>query len=117
LIRVINAFDVRNAAVSWTVLRHLFFVVLASLTVAWGSTSTAQTACDRQCLTDTLTRYLAAMVANDPASAPLAPTIRFTEDAAPLKVGEGIRKSEIKFRSYRLDFIDPSSRHSRSTGG
>jgi hypothetical protein len=46
------------------------------------------------------------MVAHDPAAAPLSPTVRLTEDAAPLKVGEGIWKSEIKFSSYRLDFID-----------
>jgi hypothetical protein len=67
----------------------------------------AQTAaCDRQCLTDTLTRYLNAMVARDPAAAPLAVNVRFTEDAVPLKVGEGLWKSQIKFGSYRLDFID-----------
>jgi hypothetical protein len=85
--------------------RHLFLAVLAMLAVASGSGS-AQATCDRQCLTDTLTRYLNAMVAHDPAAAPLAASVRFTEDAAPLKVGEGLWKSEIKFLSYRLDFID-----------
>ena len=74
--------------------------------IATASTGRAQAACDRQCLTDTMTRYLDAMVAHKPAAAPLAPTVRFTEDAVPLKVGEGIWKSPIKFRSYRLDFID-----------
>jgi hypothetical protein len=62
--------------------------------------------CNRQCLTETLTRYLNALVARDPAAAPLAPNVRFTEDAVPLKIGEGLWKSQIKFRSYRLDFID-----------
>jgi hypothetical protein len=86
--------------------RRFFLVILVVATVGSGSTGRAQAACDRQCLTDIMTRYLNAMVAHDPAAAPLAPTVRFTEDAVPLKVGEGIWKSPIKFRSYRLDFID-----------
>jgi hypothetical protein len=80
--------------------------LLVGLIIGPGSTGRAQTGCDRQCLTDTMTRYLDAMVAHEPAAAPLAPTVRFTEDAVPLKVGEGIWKSPIKFRSYRLDIID-----------
>jgi hypothetical protein len=64
------------------------------------------TACDRQCLTETLTGYLNAMVGRNPAAAPLAANVRFTEDGAPLKIGEGLWKSQIKFGAYRLDFID-----------
>ena len=88
-------------------MRYLSLLALVTLTVSSGPAVTAQGTCDRQCLTDTLTRYLNAMVAHDPAAAPLAASVRFTEDAAPLKVGEGLWKSEIKFASYRLDFIDP----------
>ena len=62
--------------------------------------------CDRQCLTQTLTGYLNAMVARNPTAAPLAANVRFTEDGAPVKVGEGLWKSQIKFGAYRLDFID-----------
>jgi hypothetical protein len=62
--------------------------------------------CNRQCLTDTLTRYLNAMVTHDRGAAPLAASVRFTEDAMPLKIGEGLWKRQIKFGSYRLDFID-----------
>jgi len=86
--------------------RRLALLALVMLTVPAGSTATAQAACDRQCLTGILTGYLNAMVAHDPAAAPLAASVRFTEDAAPLKVGEGLWKSEIKFSSYRLDFLD-----------
>ena len=87
-------------------MRRLFLAIVATLALASGSSGGAQSGCDRQCLTDTLSRYLDAMAAGNPAAAPLAPTVRFTEDAAPLKVGEGLWKSEVKFRSYRLDFID-----------
>jgi hypothetical protein len=87
--------------------RYLCLLALVMLTASSGPAVTAQGICDRQCLTDALTRYLNAMVAHDPAAAPLAASVRFTEDAAPLKVGEGLWKSEIKLASYRLDFIDP----------
>jgi hypothetical protein len=103
--RVIDAFNVENGSIVAAV-RHLVLAILAALTLAPSSIGNAQGTCDRQCLTDTLTRYLNAMVARDPGAAPVAPTVRFTEDAAALKVGEGIWKSEIKFSSYRLDFID-----------
>ena len=88
--------------------RTLLLISIAAATLLFQEPAVhAQVAaCDRQCLTDTLTRYLNAMVGRDPAAAPLAANVRFTEDAVPLKVGEGLWKSLIKFRSYRLDFID-----------
>jgi len=86
--------------------RRIVPLILVLLTTGAGSTGRAQIACDRQCLTDTMTRYLSALAAHDPAAAPLAPNARFTEDGIPLKVGEGLWKSPIKFGSYRLDFID-----------
>src|SRR3954471_16565843 len=46
------------------------------------------------------------MIAHDSAPSPLSPSVRFTEDAATLKVGEGIWKSQLKTGSYRFDFID-----------
>ena len=87
--------------------RRLFIASLAAVTIASAATGRAQGACDRQCLTDILTRYLNAMVAHDPAGAPLSPSVRFTENAAAIKVGEGLWKNLVKLRSYRLDFIDP----------
>ena len=88
-------------------MRTFLLISIAAATLLRQQATHAQTAsCDRQCLTDTLTRYLNAMVARDPAAAPLAANVRFTEDAVPLKVGEGLWKRQIKFRSYRLDFID-----------
>jgi hypothetical protein len=87
--------------------RRLFIASLAAATIAAVSTGRAQATCDRQCLTDILSRYLNAMVGHDPAAAPLSPAVRFTENAATIKVGEGLWKSPVKFRSYRLDIIDP----------
>ena len=67
----------------------------------------AQTAaCDRQCLSDVMTRYLAAVVAHDPQRAPLAPNVRITEDAVEIKPGEGLWKTASGLRPYRMDFLD-----------
>ena len=62
--------------------------------------------CDRACLKDTMTKYLAALVAQDPSKAPLAPNLRFTEDSKDLKAGEGLWKLATKLGDYRQDFID-----------
>ena len=62
--------------------------------------------CNRACLKDTMTKYLAALVAQDPSKAPLAPNPRFTEDSRDLKAGEGLWKLATKLGDYRQDFID-----------
>ena len=62
--------------------------------------------CDRACLKNTMTAYLNALAAQDPSKAPLAPTVRFTEDSKDLKVGEGFWKTATKIGDYRQDFID-----------
>jgi hypothetical protein len=62
--------------------------------------------CDRACLKGVMTTYLNALVAQDPAKAPLAANIRFTEDSKDLKIGEGFWKAATKLGAYRQDFID-----------
>lgn len=46
--------------------------------------------CDRDCLLDIADRYLAALVAHDPSAAPLADSVRFTENTVLLEVGDGL---------------------------
>jgi hypothetical protein len=47
--------------------------------------------CDRACMTGLVDRYLAALVAHDPAGLPLNPDVKFTENTARLEVGsEGL---------------------------
>lgn len=86
--------------------RLLLAVGLLSLVVAVPDAAAQGAACDRQCLTDIMTRYLNAVVAHDPSSLPLAPNARFTEDAKEMKLGEGFWKTAGPLRPYRLDFID-----------
>jgi hypothetical protein len=46
-------------------------------------------ACDKGCLQQIADAYLAALAAHDPSKAPIAPDARFTEQAQPMKIGEG----------------------------
>lgn len=78
--------------------------VLSLLILCSGVASAAN--CDRACLKDMMTTYLNALVAQDPAKAPLASNVRFTEDSKDLKVGEGFWKTATKLGNYRQDFID-----------
>ena len=66
----------------------------------------AQAACDRACLGDIMTRYLNSLAANDPKVAPLADTVRVTEDTVETPVGNGFWKEAAKLRPYRTDFLD-----------
>jgi len=47
-------------------------------------------ACDRACMTGLVDRYLAALVRHDPAGLPLNRDVKFTENTARLKVGDGL---------------------------
>jgi hypothetical protein len=53
-------------------------------------------ACNRQCLIDATDAYVAALVAHDPAKAPLADNIVFVENVTKSKPGEGLWKSVVK---------------------
>ena len=50
----------------------------------------AGAACDRECLIGAMDDYLAAMVAHDPAAAPLADGVRFVENLERLQPGDGL---------------------------
>lgn len=47
-------------------------------------------ACDRQCLLDAIDTYVAALVAGDPAAAPLAGDVAFVENVTRMQPGEGL---------------------------
>lgn len=71
--------------------------VAAILAVAVGAAAAAQgrantAACDRACLIGIADSYIAALAAHDPSKAPLAANLKFTEQAKPLRVGEGLWK-------------------------
>lgn len=69
----------------------------------------AQSACDRACLDDVMTRYLESLAENDPSIAPLADDVRFTEDTVETPIGEGLWKTASALGEYRMDFLDERS--------
>lgn len=74
--------------------------------LSWGQPLLAQD-CDRDCLRSVATRYLDAMVRHDATRAPLAETLRFTEDGIDLQVGEGLWAGIEGLGTYRQDILDP----------
>ena len=87
-------------------------LVLVSLLSTLAITANAQNrgaaanACDRECLRGFVTQYLDAMIAHNSKALQTAPTVRFTEDAKTLPLGEGLWKGISKIRPYRVDILD-----------
>lgn len=63
-------------------------------------------ACDRACLTSFVDQYLSALSAHDPSQLPTTDTVRFTEDAVEMNLGEGLWQTISSVSNYRLDFVD-----------
>jgi len=65
-------------------------ILLAASTIAVDAQrGKSGQACDRACLQGIANVYLAALAAHDPSKAPMAPDAKFTEQAQPMKVGDG----------------------------
>jgi hypothetical protein len=78
--------------------------------IAWSAfTVYGQGACNRECLIGVTEAYLAAMVAHDPARAPVAKAVKFTENARALALGQGAWQTITGVRSYKLYAVDPTA--------
>jgi hypothetical protein len=78
--------------------------------LALASSAIAAQACDRDCLIGVTEAYLAAMVAHDPARAPVAPTVRFTENTKVTKLGEGSAWTNVTgVQRYKVYIADPGA--------
>jgi len=64
-------------------------------------------ACDRACLEDFASRYMAALAAHNPNSLPLSEHVRFTENNVELKIGEGLWGTIDGPATKPLIFADP----------
>ena len=83
---------------------------LAAAVLALGGTSAlAAEGCGRACLVRTMDGYLAALAAHDPGRLKTTPDIRFTEDGAPMKLGDGLWQTIGALGPFRLDFDDPQA--------
>jgi hypothetical protein len=81
-------------------------VVLAAASVP---PTLAQARCDRACLISIADTYLDALVAKDPKRAPLAATVRYTENGQRLVPGDGFWNSVAGKGTYKLQVADPTA--------
>ena len=86
--------------------RWLGAVIGCSLALA--APSAAAQDCDRACLRQVLDQYLAAVVKHDPASAPLAATFRYTENALEVRPGSGIWQTATALGPVQRRYLDPA---------
>ena len=66
-------------------------------------------ACNRECLIGVTEAYLSAMVARDPARAPVTAGVRFTQNTRPMTLGQGVWESIKGVRGYKLFVTDPTT--------
>jgi hypothetical protein len=85
------------------------------LLVASGA-ALASASCDRPCLEGFVDQYLDAMLAHDPAKAPFAPDVKFTENGQKLDLGDGLWRTFTAKGSYRMFVTDVESGHVASLG-
>jgi hypothetical protein len=88
----------------------LLAVALTASSAAAGQRTAAPggASCDRTCLLQIADSYLAALVAHAPSKAPLAPNVKFTEQAQVLKIGEGLWKTITEGpTAFRIPVADP----------
>jgi len=69
--------------------------VMAALGLGFVVTAAAAVPdpCNRACLKDLASSYVAALVAHDPSKVPLAADVKFVENVTPMKPGEGLWKT------------------------
>jgi hypothetical protein len=85
----------------------VFLLILA------GGVAAAQAgqsgSCGRACLEDTVNQYLSAMVAHDASKAPLAKTLKFTENAVKLPPTEGLWFTSSGLGDFKFYVSDPQA--------
>ena len=89
------------------IMRTALALAAAGLSLMGLAGSASAKSCDRACLIAITDRYLAAVVAHDPAKAPLAPDVLFVENLKRMQPGEGLWTTETggptSFRIYVPD--------------
>ena len=84
--------------------------VMAALTMVMApGTAGAQGTCDKSCLEQIVARYRAAYLAHDPAAAPFAATVRFTENNVEMQFPDGSWDTVTEEVGTPLILSDPSS--------
>ena len=81
--------------------------LLGVIVIGGATTAVGQTACDRACLRQILDQYLKAVVAHDPAAAPMVVGFRQTENAINVRPGNGMWKTATALGKVQRRYFDP----------
>ena len=65
--------------------------------------------CDRGCLEGFVNQYLAALAGRDPSKLPFASNVKFTENTAKLKIGQGFWGTASGEGNFKLYFAEPEA--------
>jgi len=94
-------------------LRSLFVILTIVLLVPAAAPRTfaapAAAGCDRACLEGVVNDYLSALAARDPSKVAFADNVKFTENTAKLKVGEGFWQTANGIGTFKLYFAEPEA--------
>jgi len=74
-----------------------------------GASFAEEAQCDRSCLEGFANRYLSALAAHDPAKAPVANNVKYTENQEILRFGTGLWSTGAEVGSYRILASDPEN--------
>ena len=88
-------------------MRNILTALLICAATIFAQLASAQSPCDRACLTGILDRYLNAMAANDAKRAPFAANVKYTENAARLPLTEGLWFTAAGLTNYKIVLADP----------
>ncbi len=88
-----------------------YSLIAAALYLALtGSAFSALKHCDRACMTALTDQYLAALVKHDPSGLPLSRGVRFTENTAEIRIGDGLWVGASEAPStFKIYAVDPAS--------
>ena len=87
--------------------RIMQWAACGALVIIGCDSAVAQSVCDRACLKGMLDRYLEAVIAHDPAKAPLVVGFRQTENAVNVALGKGVWKSVTGLGKVQRRYFDP----------
>src|ERR1700733_8989020 len=85
------------------------FAAIASACAARAGAAPPAASCDRACLEGVVNNYLAALAARDPSKVPFVADVKFTENTAKLKIGEGFWQTANGIGTFKLYFAEPET--------
>jgi len=88
-------------------LRVLCILVGSSFVLPHLCAAQAAADCDRGCLNGIVDQYLRAILTHDPANAPMALSVRYTENGVELPLPDGLWRIATSVGKYRLTVADP----------